>query len=377
MKQLRIISLFFILIISGCSYIDKASGFISNPTAKEQYKRDFKVSDELFRIWKNSAETAFKDSVAISLPYAETGKFYPKSFPVYSYEIQLQPGEVLNLQIKTDSINQLVFTELFEKTNDSIPEFKKVTATDFQKKDLKFEVEKSAIYKLIIQPEIEAHTNFIIKIEKKPAYLFPVSNGENTNIQSYWGANRDGGARRHEGIDIFAKRGTPVLAAISGNIGFTGERGLGGKQVWLRDRKRKQSLYYAHLDSIAVFSGNVKRGDTLGFVGNTGNARTTPPHLHFGIYQSYRGAINPLPYVYKTNSLKTDPEILESVPQKVIVKSNMVNLRDRPTTSNSIILSTSKARDTLQFLGKTSDWFHIRTSTNKASYIHESLVRPI
>ncbi len=74
-----------------------------------------------------------------------------------------------------------------------------------------------------------------------------------------------------------------VLA--NGRIGFTGEKGLGGKQVWLRDTKRGQSLYYAHLDSIAKTSGSVKTGDTLGFVGNTGNARTTPPHLHFGIYK--------------------------------------------------------------------------------------------
>lgn len=377
MKQFKILSLFFILIISGCSHIDKASNFITISTAKEQYKRNFNVSDELFRIWENSAKTAFKDSVALNFPYAETGKFYPKSFPVYSYEIQLQPGEVLDLRIKTDSINHLVFVELFEKTNDSIPEFKKVTATDFQKKDFKFEAAKSAIYKLIIQPEIKAHTRFTIKIEKKPAYLFPVSNGENTNIQSYWGANRDGGARSHEGIDIFASRGTPVLAATDGRIGFTGKKGLGGKQVWLRDRQRKQSIYYAHLDSIASASGNVKRGDTLGFVGNTGNARTTPPHLHFGIYKSYRGAINPLPYVYKTQLLDAKPEFLDSFPRKLIVKSRIANLRNKPTTTNSKILNTSKARDTLQFLGKTSDWFHIRTSTNKASYIHESLVRPI
>nr|WP_262902899.1 M23 family metallopeptidase [Salegentibacter lacus] len=95
-------------------------------------------------------------------------------------------------------------------------------------------------------------------MEKNPAYLFPVSEGINANVQSYWGANRDGGARSHEGIDIFAKRGTPVVAATNGSIGYKGEKGLGGKQVWLRDRKRNQSLYYAHLDSIANVSGKVK-----------------------------------------------------------------------------------------------------------------------
>jgi hypothetical protein len=214
-------------------------------------------------------------------------------------------------------------------------------------------------------------------MQKNPAYLFPVSEGINANVQSYWGANRDGGARSHEGIDIFAKRGTPVVAATNGSIGYTGEKGLGGKQVWLRDRKRGQSLYYAHLDSIADVSGNIKRGDTIGFVGNTGNARTTPPHLHFGIYKSYRGAINPLHFVYQTSVLEADAERMDSIPRNLIVNSNTANLRNKPTTSNSRILSTLKANDTLQFLGKTNEWFHIRTSANKASYIHQSLVNEI
>ncbi|SHG00062.1 Murein DD-endopeptidase MepM and murein hydrolase activator NlpD, contain LysM domain [Salegentibacter echinorum] len=375
MKQLKTLSLLFTLIICGCSHLDKASDFITNPTAKEQYKRNFNISNELFEIWENSAKTAFQDSVSVTLPYAETGKFFPKSFPVYSYEIHLQPGEVLDLSIKTDSVNQLIFAELFEKTNDSIPEFKKVTGTDFQKKNLKFEAEKSATYKLVIQPEIEAHTRFVIEIEKKPAYLFPVSGANNANIQSYWGANRDGGARSHEGIDIFARRGTPVLAATDGRIGFTGEKGLGGKQVWLRDRKRRQLLYYAHLDSIANVSGNVKRGDTLGFVGNTGNAKTTAPHLHFGIYKGYGGAINPLYFVYKTEKSETNQSISEITALHLIVGSSKANLRNRPTTAGSVILNTAKAGDTLQLLGKSKNWFHIRTSNNQASFIHESLVR--
>ncbi len=376
MKQINILSLFLIIIISGCSQINKASDFITNPTAKEQYKRDFNVSDELFQIWENLAETAFQDSIEISLPYAETGKFYPKSFPVYSYEIELQPGEVFNLVVETDSTKQLVFVELFERAGDTIPKFEKVKSIDFQKKNLSFEAEKKATYKVVIQPEIEAHTAFKFKMEKNPAYLFPVSAGVNANVQSYWGANRDGGARSHEGIDIFAKRGTPVVAATNGSIGYTGKKGLGGKQVWLRDRKRNQSLYYAHLDSIADVSGNIKRGDTIGFVGNTGNARTTPPHLHFGIYKGYHGAINPLHFVYQPSLLESDPEQLDSHPQKLIVKST-ANLRSKPTTSNSRILSTLKANDTLQFLGKTNEWFHIRTSANKASYIHQSLVNEI
>lgn len=375
MKHLRILSLFFILIISGCSQINKASDFITNPTAKEQYQRDLEISPELFEIWKNAAEIAFKDSTIITPPYTESGKYFPKSFPVYGYGIKLNTGEILELQLETDSVETLVFIDLFKKTEDSLPKFKRIASSKFQEKKLGFEIAKSGFFKVIIQPEIEAHIKFSLKIEKKPAYLFPVSNGENTNIQSYWGANRDGGARSHEGIDVFASRGTPVLAATNGRIRFTGEKGLGGKQVWLRDGQRKQSIYYAHLDSIANVSGKVKRGDTLGFVGNTGNAKTTAPHLHFGIYKGYGGAINPLYFVYKTDKIE-DQSISEITASHLIVRSSTANLRNRPTTSNSAILNSAKAGDTLQLLGKSENWFHVRASNNRASFVHESLVSP-
>jgi murein DD-endopeptidase MepM/ murein hydrolase activator NlpD len=73
---------------------------------------------------------------------------------------------------------------------------------------------------------------------------------------------------------------------------------LGGNVVWVWDAERGQALYYAHLDRQDVSAGSrVHAGDVLGRVGNTGNARTTPPHLHFGIYRPIEGAIDPLPFI--------------------------------------------------------------------------------
>ena len=96
--------------------------------------------------------------------------------------------------------------------------------------------------------------------------------------------------------DLFAPRGTPVLAASAGRVRGVRETSRGGKVVWIRDPVREASLYYAHLDSQHVNDGQmVKRGDTVGFVGNTGNARGTPPHLHFGLYR--RGPVDPYPFL--------------------------------------------------------------------------------
>jgi murein DD-endopeptidase MepM/ murein hydrolase activator NlpD len=132
---------------------------------------------------------------------------------------------------------------------------------------------------------------------------FPVW-GKRAWVGSFWGAARDGGKRKHEGIDIFARKGTPVVAITDGIIVSKGNTPRGGKTLWLRALGKPWTVYYAHLDQQKVKRGQfVKKGQIIGTVGNTGNARYTPPHLHFGIY-TWTGAINPLPYV------KTSPRVV-------------------------------------------------------------------
>lgn len=126
--------------------------------------------------------------------------------------------------------------------------------------------------------------------------VYPVA-GKKSFIGSYWGAMREGGKRKHEGIDIFARKGTPVVAVADGFVVEAGNTPRGGKTVWLRSANNDFYFYYAHLNQQFVKTGQyIKKGEHLGTVGNTGNAKLTPPHLHFGIY-SYTGAVNPLPYV--------------------------------------------------------------------------------
>ncbi len=120
----------------------------------------------------------------------------------------------------------------------------------------------------------------------------PVAGVRVRQLVDTWGGIRSGN-RRHEGIDIMARRGTAVVSAASGMVSMIGENGLGGTVVWAVGPGGERH-YYAHLDSVAaiVEGQDLLPGDTLGFVGNTGNARTTPPHLHYGIYTD-SGAINP------------------------------------------------------------------------------------
>ena len=123
----------------------------------------------------------------------------------------------------------------------------------------------------------------------------PLENISKRAIADTWQAPR-GTARHHEGQDIFAARGTPILSATRGIIYNIGENNLGGQTVSVIGSGGRV-YYYAHLDA---YARGIKVGDwvttrtVLGYVGTTGNAQGTPPHLHFGIYTP-TGAINPLP----------------------------------------------------------------------------------
>src|SRR5690349_2693883 len=123
----------------------------------------------------------------------------------------------------------------------------------------------------------------------------PLEDVSKRAIADTWQAPR-GTSRRHEGQDIFAPRGTPILSATRGIIFKIGENTLGGQTVSVIGSGGR-IYYYAHLDS---YARGIQVGDpvttrtVLGYVGTTGNAQGTPPHLHFGVYTT-TGPINPLP----------------------------------------------------------------------------------
>ncbi|QIW16907.1 peptidase M23 [Pasteurellaceae bacterium RH1A] len=113
-----------------------------------------------------------------------------------------------------------------------------------------------------------------------------------------WHAPR-GGGRLHEGVDIFAKRGTPIQSTTRGVVMRIGESRLGGIFVTVLGEGLMWH-YYAHLDSVAEDLHRFKiipAGHIIGYVGDTGNAKGTPPHLHYGIYEWDRTAVNPFPLV--------------------------------------------------------------------------------
>jgi murein DD-endopeptidase MepM/ murein hydrolase activator NlpD len=110
-----------------------------------------------------------------------------------------------------------------------------------------------------------------------------------------WGAPRDGGRRRHQGIDLLAPAGTPLVAVADGRITRISnqDRGLGGISLRLTDQQGT-GYYYAHNQRNLVHLGQqVRRGQVIAQLGATGNARGGPPHLHFQLHPGGGPPVNP------------------------------------------------------------------------------------
>jgi murein DD-endopeptidase MepM/ murein hydrolase activator NlpD len=132
-------------------------------------------------------------------------------------------------------------------------------------------------------------------------YVFPVA-GE-ASFSDDFGVPRT--TTWHHGNDIFAERGTPLVAVTAGTLFNVGWNDVGGTRLWLRDADGNE-YYYAHLarfSPLAEEGAHVNAGDVIGYVGDTGDAAGTPPHLHFEIHppelqaKGYDGVVNPYPYL--------------------------------------------------------------------------------
>ncbi|WP_046242366.1 M23 family metallopeptidase [Hymenobacter terrenus] len=290
------------LLVSSCSKQQTLQVLFQKSTPHQAYARQLHQAGldrrPAGRTWLTAAAQALRDSLVVALPFAETGYFRPEHPTAASYRYAVRAGEQVHVSLSlAPGAAARVFLDAFEVVPGRTPSL--LASADTLVLDFRYRGETDGQHLLRVQPELLAAGRYTLRVSREPSLgVFPVKGRTDAAVGSFWGAARDAGARQHEGIDIFASRGTPAVAATAGYITRTGETPIGGRVVWLADTEHGDHLYYAHLDKQLVTAGqHVRAGDTLGLVGNTGNARTTVPHLHFGIYRNGQGAVDPWPFV--------------------------------------------------------------------------------
>jgi murein DD-endopeptidase MepM/ murein hydrolase activator NlpD len=334
------------------------------------------LSTALGRDWLDAATFSLEQPIQIAVPYLEAFYFDPTAPLANGYIFSVKRGQKVEISVigqNADYTKLFMDLFLFDSMQEQTLDHVATSATGSQL--IGFEPRMDGDYLLRLQPELLRGGRFTLSIKVVAALSFPVQEGKNYDIGGLFGDPRDGGRRKHHGIDIFAKRFTPILAPTDGRIRFAGERGLGGQVVWMRDQERDLTLYFAHLQTIVVTDGmQVQRGDTLGTVGNTGNAQATAPHLHFGIYQD--GPIDPYYFVAHTkigpNSIKVDDSL---VGEKVrMSKAGIFSSLEGQTCGQNLLLEKYQL---LEIQAATTHQYRVRLPDGMVGLIEPGVLEQI
>lgn len=330
-----------VMLLAGSSCNNTFNNIFTNRTPHEAYAHKVK-NDPLGEQWVKASGKALLNPQLMELPYNLAGYFHTDKPRALAIRFRARQGERINFELEKDSAqNFVLFADLYRQDSAGASH---LLAVDTISPVFGYDVAETGDYVLRIQPALHRTGKYRLSATAGPSLDFPVA-GKNAKTGSFWGDARDGGKRSHEGIDIFAAKRTPVVAAADGFITRVAEGGIGGKTIWMRTNDHDVYLYYAHLDQQLVGSGqSVKRGDTLGLVGNTGNAKYTPPHLHFGVYTS-AGPVDPFPFV--NTRIRTAPSIAEKNLDDILqVKTKVIKKDTLMPLPGELIVPLAQTKDT-------------------------------
>lgn len=251
--------------------------------------------------WLAAASNALDEAVVVATPFTET-LFVDRSMAfAVGYRFHVARGQRMEARVEMNESHSFrMFMDLFRMAEETDADPAHVASGAEDELRLVFEPRRDGEYVLRLQAELLRGGTCSVVIRKVASLEFPVAGRDTKSILSGFGEPRDAGRRKHHGVDIFARRHTPVVATSPAYVRRVTDWKLGGRVVWLHDRARSLHIYYAHLETQQAVEGTwVEPGDLIGTVGNSGNARTTSPHLHFGIYVRGQGPLYSYPFIHQ------------------------------------------------------------------------------
>lgn len=370
------------LAATGCVAIERTvERILDDRTPRERYE-DALIAAGLHGTalagdWLAAGARALAEAAPVGAPHEEIGFLIPAEPAAIGFMVQARRGQALyfTFDLPGDT-TAAIYLDAWEVDGDGPGIPRHLVSADSGSRSLRIEPRRDGSYLLRAQPELLRGGRFSAAVRLEPTLAFPVSGRRENDIGSRFGAPRDGGRRRHHGVDIFAPRGTAVLATSPGTVSRVGNTNLGGLIVWVQDDFGNR-LYYAHLDAQHVTQGQrVTVGDTIGTVGNTGNARTTPPHLHFGVYRRGEGPLDPWHFIVRP---RTAPVRLVAdtthLGDWVRARAAVAVVRDGPAARADSLHSLD--RDTpVRVLAAVGEWYRIRLPDGAGGYVVARATEP-
>jgi murein DD-endopeptidase MepM/ murein hydrolase activator NlpD len=380
--------LLVVLALAGATACERGAGpqmrFVLS-TPHENYQAQIRQlglhATALGRDWIATAADVLAHPLPVEPPYREARYLDPARATAVAYRLVLERGQRLDVQLAVADqrpADLRLFLDLYHLPDSTSPP-QLVASADSSGWAFDYVALRPGAYVLRVQPELLRGGRIRLTLLTRASLAFPVSGRDMAAIRSGFGAPRDAGRREHHGVDIFAPRGTPVLASVAGRVSRvrTGG-GLGGNVVWLREARYGRSLYYAHLDRHAVSQGaEVKPGDTLGFVGNSGNARTTPPHLHFGIYMRGLGPVDPYHHLLDPPGeapLFAGDEGIVGRWARVARTGTPLRAAPRPSAAT---LAVTQAQTPFEVVAGAGQWYLARLPDGRLGYLALADTRPL
>ena len=369
MKYLNLITPLIISLLVACTGTPRPEALLTESPHSSYHAALVREDlDVAARRWVVEAAQSLEKPVPVSFPYFERRLLDSEHNQPATFAVDLESDQLVKIAILPSwNAAAEVFVDVFlEEPDGKLPQ--RIASMASADRELEVSAVRAGRYLIRVQPTHSSVGLVDTAIWSPARFGFPVVTDRYNTVKSFFGAPRDGGARRHEGIDIFAARGTDVLAATGGRVVRVGETPMGGKQVWVRDGRH--SFYYAHLDSIGVARGaRVERGQVIGTVGNTGNAITTKPHLHFGVYKRRQGAIDPLPLVGRAPAeIAHGPTDVTLAPRWLSVTAERLNLRSGPSVKYSAKSSLARG-DLIRVDAATDNWLRVTAGCGRTGFV--------